>query len=144
MKGRSRIQFQKKSLIDTMRSTQPGTVIQIFILCVLTILLADCDGNYRNVELVGQILDRNTNKPVVGARATISWWVYDISNTAWESKPVVDSVKTNLDGKFKLKIKKAEAYDLVVKHPDYVDYNEAKTLDRNLCRIQVYLEHIEP
>lgn len=107
---------------------------------LLAIFLASCDGNYRNVNLVGQIIDKNTKKSIVGAKVNITWWVYDISNNAWESKPVVDSVMTGLGGKFKLSIKKAEAYDLVVKHPDYLDYNESRTLDRNLLEAQLLLE----
>ena len=113
-------------------------------LSLLTILLASCDGNYQNVSLTGQIIDKNTKAPIVGAKVRITWWVYDMSNAAWESKPILDSVKTNLDGNFKLEIKKAEAYDLIVKHPDYIDHNESKTLSRSFSKIQVHLEPNDP
>lgn len=120
------------------------TIKRIISLSFLTILLSSCDGNYRNIKLFGQIIDEDTNEPVSGATVKITWWVYDMSNTAWESKPILDSVKTSLDGVFKLEIKKAEAYDLVVKHLDYIDHNQSKTLNGSLLKIQVRLEPKDP
>ena len=91
--------------------------------------MVSCDGNLHNVKLKGEILDDATGEPIQGAEVTTTWWVYDMSNTAWESKPVMDSTVSGTGGDFELTIKKAEAYGLLVIHPDYFTYQESSKLN---------------
>ena len=111
-----------------------------FIFTILSIFINNCSGNYQDVKVVGKVINKENNKPIPGVEVKITWWIYDTSTAAWESKPHVDTFKTDLDGRFVFFIMRAESYDLAITHPNYKNHTESRTLGKNFTDVIVLLD----
>lgn len=101
----------------------------ILLFSFFSLLLAGCDGNYREVVISGQVKDSLTGESIAGSEINVTCWVYDTK--IWESRKVVKDTLSDINGNFSILFEKGEAIDVEVKHENYKTLKLSKTLERS-------------
>lgn len=113
--------------------------IRFFLLFFFFVVFSSCDGNYRNINLTGKLIDGTSSKPINDIEVEVTFWVYDMSNIAWESKEISKIVRTNKNGEFIFRLSKAESFDLQILNTKYKDYYYSQNLNSSHIDLKIAL-----
>ena len=114
-------------------------IMKIVALMIISCSFISCSANYRNVIIEGTVVDKNSNRALSSINVEIGFWVYDMSQAAWESKLVSKKVVTDKDGVFAVRISAAESFDVDISVSGYKNYKYSENLTRRYRHLEIQL-----